>query len=259
MRVYFVFSEHHSDILREEGCKILVSYPYMSDKYKDEANIPDGFSEVMCDSGAYQLQTGTAEVYIKSYALWLNLLLPKHPEVVGYMNLDILGDPVATLENQFYLESEGLHPIPAWHSGEEMSFLDLYCEHYEWVAIGGLVSGMVRGQNLVKLSNLITQRYPNTKFHFFGIGISGVKAYLQVRPYSCDFSTWSTTARFGNVIVPDKKQIIREAPLPQKDRDRLRIDAEYQRKLVRFSVKNILMFEKTLSELENTDRQLLLG
>ena len=214
---------------------------------------------MLVDSGAYQLQTGVAEVYLRGYALWLQFLLPEHPEISGYMNLDILGDTVETLKNQTYLESEGLKPIPVWHGGEDIDFLDLYCERYDWVAIGGIVKKyMSSKESVVKLLNFITQRHPNTKFHLLGIGISGIKAYFQIRPYSVDFSTWSTVARFGHAIVEDEKQIIKEVQLPKADRDRLRIDADYQRKVTRIGVKNILTFERRLSELENTDRQLLM-
>jgi len=230
----------------------------MRDMFKGEPNIPNGFSEIVIDSGGYQLQTGVSEVYLKAYSLWLNLLLPKHPEIVGYMNLDILGDSVATMENQFYLESEGLHPLPIWHAGTDIAFLDYYCEKYEWVSIGGIVGGRSNKQGLLRLVNFITQRHPNTKFHFFGIGISGVKAYLQVRPYSCDFSTWSTSSRFGHGVIKDDKQIIKEIQLPKEDRDRIRTDPNFARYITLENIKNIKYFEKTLNGLKDTPHQLVL-
>lgn len=239
---------------------MLVSYPYMRDMYKTKPNIPSGFSEVIIDSGGYQLQTGAAEVYLKAYGLWLELLLAKHPEVIGYMNLDILSDPVKTQEHQFYLESQRLKPIPTWHDGEGEDYLDYYCRHYPWVSIGGLMSKSRPGKSyMVKLVNRIMQSYPDTNFHLFGVGISGVKAYQQMRPYSCDFSTWSTVARFGHTIVKDPKQIIKEVQLPKEDRDRLRVDSEYQKELTRQAIQNIKYYEETINSMVDTDHQLIMG
>ena len=251
-----MYSSHHAYILKEEGVKILINYPQASDMFKREPRIPGGFKEVLIDSGGYQLQTGVAFVSLKAYAFWLQFMLPKHPEVAGYMNLDILNDPIKTLENQFYLESEGLSPIPIWHDGEDVAFLDLSCDQHEWVSIGGLASkGTLGKRYITSLLTWLTNRYPNNRFHMFGIGISGVKAYQQIRPYSCDFSTWSTVARFGHEIVLDKKQIIKEVALPKDSRDRLRIDAQYLADITRQAIKNIKHFEDTLNELQGTSYQ----
>jgi hypothetical protein len=258
MKVYFVHSYHLEDILLDEGCKVLVSYPYCRDRNKDDPDIPSGFSDVLIDSGAYQLQTGVAEVWLKGYALWLQFVLPKHPEVAAYMNLDIMGDPMKTLENQKYLESQGLYPLPVWHAPDDMDFLDYYCGNYEWVAVGGLVSTGTSKKAIDKLLTVITARHPETKFHIFGIGISGVVAYKHIRPYSIDFSTWSTVARFGHGIFQDSKQIIKEIALPADQRQLLRVDENFMRKMTREGVKNILMYERTLNELENTSKQMVL-
>ena len=251
-----MYSQHHAYILKEEGVKILINYPAARDMFKARPNIPGGFKEVLIDSGGYQLQTGVSFVSLKAYGLWLELMLPKHPEVIGYMNLDILNDPLKTMEHQYYLESEGLHPIPIWHDGEDVDFLDVYCSTNEWVSVGGLASKGIMGKSYIKnLLTWLTNRYPNNKFHMFGIGISGVAAYKQIRPWSCDFSTWSTVARFGHEIALDKQSIIKEVQLPTDCRRRLRNDKQYLAEITRQAVRNIKYFEDTLNGLTGTSYQ----
>lgn len=251
-----MYSQHHSYILKEEDVRVLINYPQAREMFQRAPDIPKGFREVLIDSGGYQLQTGVAFVSIGAYSLWLQMMLPKHPEVVGYMNLDILNDPIKTLENQLFMESEGLSPIPVWHDGEDLAFLDLYCEGYEWVSIGGLASkGNLGKKYITALLSWLSGRHSKTKFHMFGIGITGTTAYRQIRPYSCDFSTWSTGARFGNAIMLDKKQIIKEVPLLPKDRERLRNDPQYLADITREAIKNIKYYEEFLNKLENTSYQ----
>lgn len=251
-----MYSQHHSYILKEENVKVLINYPQARDMFQREPHIPSGFEEVLIDSGGYQLQTGTAFVSLKAYALWLQFMLPKHPEVAGYMNLDILNDPIKTLENQFYMESEGLSPIPIWHDSEDTGFLDLYCEGYEWVSVGGLASKGGTGKKYItRLLAWLAGRYPKTKFHMFGVGISGSEAYKQIRPYSCDFSTWSTAARFGNRIALDKKQIIKEVGLTKQERQRLRDDSGFLAEVTRESIRNIKFYEEKLNSLKNPGHQ----
>jgi len=101
----------------------------------------------------------------------------------------------------------------------------------------------------------VTNRYPHNNFHMFGVGISGVDAYRQIRPYSCDFSTWSTVARFGHEIALDKKSIIKEVQMPAENRQRLRDDKEYLAQVTRQAVRNIKHFEDTLNSLHDTSYQ----
>lgn len=228
----------------------------MSRFYPD---IPGGFDEVLIDSGGFQLQTGVAEVYLGAYSLWLQFLLPKHPEVVGYFNLDVR-DPLVTLQNQFYLESEGLNPIPVWHAGSDpIEYLDFYCLHYPWVSIGGLASSSVTGKKaLASMVNWIMTTYPGTKFHILGMGISGTTTFRQHKPYSVDFSTWSAVARFGHAIVKDKKQFVKEIRLPDEQRARLRVDNNYMREITLEGIRNLKYFEDAVNSYEIKEQQQLL-
>ena len=306
MKIYFVYSVHYGNILQEENCRILISFANVkriidTDQYYGFIpKIPENFSEVLIDSGGYQLQTGvrtSMNIGVPEYSRWLTDALIKYPEIIGYMNLDIANDPIATMDNQFRMESEGLLPIPTWHDGEPKEFLDYYCDKYEWIAIGGLVSKRNLGKRYItNLCNWVQQEYPDSKFHFFGIGISGAMGYRQISPYSCDFSTWSTVSRYGHAIVNRKTdpiyfkpgdggQLIKEIQLPLEVRTRLMSTAEVvdkvwnnynpeeprtrkvrnidydsilHEKLTRDAVINIKMFEDQINEQSGKEYQGLL-
>lgn len=255
MKIYYVYSSYFEDLLLQENCRMLINYPAAGAYNKRYPDIPSGFREVLIDSGGYQLQTGVASVYLKAYSLWLQLMLPNHPEVVGYFNLDF-SDPLDSLNNQRFLESEGLKPIPVWHAGDPQVFLDLYTKDYEWISIGGLASSKVTGKKgLAKMVNWIISTYPSTKFHILGMGISGVDAFRQTKPYSVDFSTWGTASRFGHAIVRDSKNWIKEVALPDEERNRLRTDKEFRRKATLDSIRNFAYFEEQVNGYEVNSRQ----
>lgn len=268
-----MYGHHLAYILREENCRMLINYPAARSTNKFWPDIPHGFSEVLIDSGGFQMQTGVAEVYLGAYALWLKLLLPNHPEIVGYMNIDVAGDPIKTMENLLYMEKEGLHPLPVWHEGHGMEYLDFYCSNYEWIAVGGFIaksinsirdfgefhSGESHGSHhYLDLLTLLTGLYPKNKFHLFGIGLSGIEAYKQIRAYSCDFNTWSAIGMFGHAIIRDNKRIIKEVAMSESDRQRLRTDKKFLADVTREGVKNIKYFEDTLTKMENTEHKYLL-
>ena len=320
MKIYFVHSSHHEGLLREERCKVIITFARVrrvldtDEYYRFKPYLPGGYPEILVDSGGFQLQRGdvqtTMRINTEEYSRWLKDAIVKYPEIVGYMNLDLVQLPksepwvrckkckaeekleaelrkkfqeklkckvcgettkivrkpatetldqktkrmelsaIITLENQFIMEQNGLRPIPVWHDGEPEEYLSLYCRNYEWVAIGGLVGRLKSKDYYRKLVNRITQNYPDNKIHLLGIGITGIDAFRQGKIYSVDFSTWSTVARYGHIIVTDPKQLIKEIKLPDEDRERLRHDQQFQIDITRKSIKNIQMFEETISNMK---------
>jgi len=250
MKIYFVHSLHYEDILRTENVKIIISYARRHIREGLNPDIPEGFSEIMVDSGGFQLQKGTGDrsVYLKAYSLWMELLLRQHPEIVAYMNLDIWRNGEETLSNQLYLESEGLNPIPIWHAGTDIHFLDYYYNNYEYIAIGGIAS--LHGRDKIqKIVEWLYQTFPGRKYHFLGIGLSGIRAFGHFKPYSVDFSTWNVPARYGHDIVDDRKQIIKEVRLSAELRQQLRDDKTFEKGLLVETVKKIKELESKIESL----------
>ena len=224
-------------------------------KDKHSTVIPKGFKEVMLDSGGYQWQTGVKTsryISVSAYATWLKFALQKHPEIVAYMTLDILNDTDASLKNLDYLEKQGLNPIPIWHPGEGDWVLDFYCSCYDYVALGGLFGkGKMGRQVIKKIFERMKIKYPNTKFHILGMGVTASTALRTFRPYSVDFSTWVNVYKFGHGLVWDKEGLLREKHLPLEVRNRIRVDKQFKKEMVRDAIKKIKIFEKRIEQLND--------
>ena len=280
MHIYFVLSRAYTEILREEQVPLLINYVYMR-KLKDTSllapiEVPGGFPEIIVDSGGYQIQVNVRAVRdakVGAYGFWLqNEVIPKHPEVKMYMNLDIATVGVSkkpikekidmykrsaeqTFENQQILEEKfGLHPLPVWHAGEPEDYLRDYCERYDYVAIGGVASsGSPTRNEMLKLLSFVMQKYPKTKFHLFGVGLSGLTAFRTHAPYSTDFSTWNVPARYGHNLIEDDKMLLKEIVLPLKDRMAIKEDLDLTHKYLRETIRKIKMLEIKLNKPGTTE------
>jgi len=122
-----------------------------------------------------------------------------------YAVLDVIYDPVKTLENQKIMEAAGLHPIPCFHYGEDDKYLQDYLDNYDYIGLGGMVP--VSTANLrVWLDHLFgdlicdSDGMPKVKIHGFGMTV--VDLMIRYPWGSCDSSSWVLTGRFGAVLVP---------------------------------------------------------
>lgn len=251
MIIHLVYDQSFDDVLREEGINLMLSFAVIN-KDPFSVKIPEGFKKVMIDSGGFQLQTGVKtgrDISLSAYAAWLKFAVPKYPEIVAYMNMDILGDTAQSIKNMEWLESEGLHPLPVWHPGEGMELLDKYCKKYPYIAVGGIAGKAKRNSADMKpMFESILTRHPETKFHLLGIGITASTALRSFRPYSVDFSTWVNVYKFGHGLDWDKDGLLREYQLPQEDRDRIRVDKEFKKKVVRETIKKLKIFADRIEE-----------
>lgn len=164
-----------------------------------------------------------------------------------------------TFKNQEYMEKQGLRPIPVWHAGEPEDYLGDYCKRYDYVAIGGISSLGTPGKSyILNLLTFVKEKYPNVKFHLFGIGISGLLAFKSLRPYSIDFSTWGVPARYGHDLVEDKKQLLKEIKLPPEIRENIKDDGTLEEEYLRGTIRKIKMLETNLQKFHDPYQRLLL-
>ena len=124
---------------------------------------------IFIDSGAYFAFSQGSQIVLSEYAGYLRACAPL---VSHYANLDVIGDPAGTLENQRRLEEEGLRPIPVFHVGEDFGYLERYCEEYDYVALGGMVPHLRFKSRLmswlVKCFRVAEASAKKTGFHGFG-------------------------------------------------------------------------------------------
>jgi hypothetical protein len=158
----------------------------------------EGKSNLFLDSGAYSAMTSGGSIDIDVYCNFIEL--HKHGLTV-YATLDVIGDADGTLENfKYMVEKRNLNPLPVFHGGEDEKYLDYYCSNYEYVAIGG-IAGVVSDRNSIRaFMEWVFNKYPNHKFHAFGITISSIITDYPF--YSCDSTSWLMSGANGNIFTP---------------------------------------------------------
>ncbi len=253
MRYYFAGSKPSRSILEEVGAnKILVSY---LDFKGDEVETLKPTEQVFLDSGAFGAWSKGRVIDIQVYIEYLK----KHKDRFAvYANLDVIGDPEKTLENQKIMEAAGLHPLPTVHYGADDKYLHFYGANYPYIALGGLVP---LTKERAKLRNWLNHcfkiltpyiRDKGLKIHGFGMGSSDVLS--QYPFYSADSTSWLAGAKYGTCykwdsqayklrdigFFKDKKTYMRGANLKLLEhyRERLKSDA-----------KEFLKMEKDLTDL----------
>lgn len=182
----------------EKFC-ILMSYWYYRNVDVDAflarlANCPKANWKLVVDSGAYTALTMGVNIDIKTYSEFIKKY---RPYMDHYVNLDVVYDAEATLENQKRMEDEGLKPMPVFHVTEPWSYLEYYVENYDYIGLGfggqqGYRPKVVRW--LAHAFKIINQK-PGVKVH--GFGITNKKLFEKFYFYSTDSSTYMSATRYG--------------------------------------------------------------
>jgi len=152
--------------------------------------IKDNGLEILLDSGAFSVWKSGKRIDIDDYVRYIK----KHG-ITQYFNLDVITDDpeqkeaaiAATNDNQKYLESLGLNPIPVFHYGEPLALLDRMISHgYNIIGLGGSV-----GLGVKKRSAWFSEvyaRHPGIRFH--GLGVTAGALLDSYQFYSVDSISW---------------------------------------------------------------------
>lgn len=183
--------------------------------YFKEANMNKPI-KIFLDSGAYSAWTQNIKIDIKDYIEFIKKY-KDHLEV--YAVLDSIGDPKATFANQMLMERAGLTPLPCFHYGEDVKWLQKYLDRgHDYIALGGMVP--IPNKELYQwldflFTDLLTNAdgIPKVKVH--GFGMTSFDLMLRYPWYSVDSTSWIITGRNGGVFVPfmkDGKYIYNKPP-----------------------------------------------
>jgi hypothetical protein len=112
-----------------------------------------------------------------------------------------------TLKNQRIMEQAGLTPLPCFHFGEPMEYLDYYIEKYDYLALG--VAGN-SGKKLIPWLNECFLHHicnkngmPKIKIH--GFAVTSMNIMLRYPWFSVDSTSWVVTGRMGSIFIPRYK------------------------------------------------------
>ena len=155
--------------------------------------------DLIIDSGAYGFyKKGIKHPSIPKYCQFIDdIKADEHGKraLTAYFNMDVIGDERASKKNWLLMRDMGYDPMPVWHVGTDTDVLKYYCEHTDYVAIGGLV-GTGMGNPLPHLDKILREHVPKeTKIHLLGVGNVNILYRFCERVYSCDSSTFIHAAK----------------------------------------------------------------
>jgi hypothetical protein len=192
LHLYFVVTDKTSEeveVIRVVRPKrLLASYFYFRTKGIGNLFEKIGYKpEILLDSGAFSAWNTGKNISPIDYMRFIN---ENEPYLNGgrYIALDVVNEPMLT---RFYYEImryKGYSPIPVYHYGDDISYLDYYVNKGEQtVALGG--SAKMRSKPTVAAWCAdIIGKYPSINFHLLGSSSRQITDNCELA--SCDSSTW---------------------------------------------------------------------
>jgi hypothetical protein len=190
MKPYFVLTPQTAEyeaMKQAKPRKILVSYHYWKTKSLVVITQLLGYRpEIMLDSGAYSAFTTGRNI---SPIDFINYAVRNADYITHLIALDVIGRPDLTKIYYEIIKGEGLNPLPVYHYGSDLSYLDYYVKRgCEYIALGGSVPEPDK-EKVASWVNSCSQLYPSVKFHL--LGTNSKKVYENCPDLeSLDASTW---------------------------------------------------------------------
>ena len=218
MKVYLVASSSlHIKVLLEQKCEnILISY-YCFGCTKDKRSYHDilcgdekkqeldkgtksllkQFKNVMVDSGAFSFMSGKetktrkkdVDKFVEGYGRWLR-------NNKGYydsfeeMDLDFLF-PINVIEGwrEFLEKCAGKKCLPVWHINRGLDYWEMMVRDYDYIAIGGLVSGEIT--EMEKYASFLIDIAHKNGCKVHGLGYTKTKLLKYIPWDSVDSLSWA--------------------------------------------------------------------
>lgn len=194
------------DILNDESPRrILLSYENTNkiSKLENVLSCFDGQCNVIIDSGAFAVYNSGKKINIKDYSLFIkDVLKLKSSHQFRFVNLDVIGDYVATEKNYKMLNDMGLDVCPVLSVGDDISKINIF-KDAKTVFVGGIfqpkdVPKKVKLAWLDRfygymLKNFDHDNFPKTHL----LAVTNEKLLMRYPAYSCDSSHWMSVFRFG--------------------------------------------------------------
>lgn len=194
----------YDPIIKNYRPYILESFYYVD---ADTERLLPYYGDFLLDSGAFTFMQGTSttpnfDEYAERYAEFIN-----RNKIQKYFELDI--DSVVGYEKVKKIRKRleqltGRQCIPVWHLSRGIDEYKGIAKDYDYIAIGGIVSGEIKRDKYKAFPALISEAHSRgAKVH--GLGFTN----LALLPYyhfdSVDSTAWTTGNRFGHLYFFDGK------------------------------------------------------
>lgn len=216
MQIYLA-GGYPNGIIRGGYYETITTYrPYILESFyycdEDTERLLPYFGDFLLDSGAFTFMQGKGgnpdwDDYVARYADFIN-----RNKVEKYFELDI--DVVVGYEKVKQIRARlerltGKPCIPVWHLSRGMDEYRGMCRDYDYVAIGGIVSGEITKDKYKAFPALIAEAHKhNAKIH--GLGFTNLALLPHYHFDSVDSTAWTTGNRFGFLYYFDGKTMVKK-------------------------------------------------
>jgi len=146
--------------------------------------------------------------YVNDYAEFIK---ENKDRIDIYVNVDVIFNPELTWKVQRYLEDfHKLHPLPVFHSNEDIKWFKKYLDKYDYIGVGGIGQTVGKttwirsvGDPVFSIVCDTPDRTPRVKLH--GFAIASPELIAKYPWASVDTASWVIYGRYGGVIIPRKK------------------------------------------------------
>jgi hypothetical protein len=178
-----------------EPLKFLGSYAYFSTTDLAALTAKTDCGMLFGDCGAHSARTLGITLDLGGYAAWCARW---DKQLTVYANMDVIGAPQATWNNQQTLEREhGLTPLPVFHTSAPWSWLHRYLDAgYTYIALGKLLGNPAR-ELMRWLDRAFAIAGGRAVFHGFGMTIWS--ALREFPFYSVDSTSWMQSFQHGRL------------------------------------------------------------
>lgn len=162
-------------------------------RYLEKVNVEIDLLDILMDSGAFSTYTKGIKIdldlYIDFCHTWKRYLF-------GYVALDVIKEPKATIANFKEMRRQGLTPIPVHTLGNTREDLEFMFECSDLVMFGGIAGSAMKEE---KKRQLLKRNHEWAKglgeTHWLGYRDEGMIQALH--PYSVDSTSWVAATKFG--------------------------------------------------------------
>lgn len=176
---------------------VLVAFPYFDKKAKQLLEQHHGVYRLMVDSGAFTAWNAGKPVSLDDYCEFLDSI--EHLRPFHAVQLDVIGDEEASWNNYEKMRARGYDVLPVFTRGSSVEALERMYSTTDYVLLGGVATGG-GNRNYVKWFSEVGR---GRKAHW--LGFTSDKFIRALRPTSVDSSSWTGSARFGQIFTFDAK------------------------------------------------------
>lgn len=187
--------------------------PYILESFfsvdKETESLLPYHGDFLLDSGAFTFMSGNGgnpdwDNYLERYAGFIN-----RNKIKKFFELDI--DAVVGYERVKVFRKKleyltGTQCIPVWHRSRGMDDFRRMCDEYDYVAIGGIVSGEIKNTQFGVLPKFIDEAHKR-KAKIHGLGFTALDWLPKCHWDSVDSTAWTIGNRFGYIYWFDGKTI----------------------------------------------------